>query len=214
MPFLRISLDYAAGGTDPAELHVVATKEQGTHLIRWPSTDKKTFLFCCWPPAHPPGLSLFPSLTEEERRSVHLFHEHHDIHSPVKEDAEHHTALYYEIDLAKETSPQFLFSNDNVRFNYRPANLPAMYGELLNADWSSIETTVTGNEACLKLYDIINTAQKNNYRIKYKEFKTPTYLDKFKQLRGLTKQQIKVSYAAHVKNTEDAKREEPTKCWS
>nr|CAI5869084.1 unnamed protein product [Callosobruchus analis] len=48
-----------------------------------------------------------------------------------------------------------------------------MYGELLNADWSSIEATATIDEACLKLYDIINTVISNHtpvYKTRRREY--------------------------------------------
>src|SRR5699024_6705445 len=83
-----------------------------------------------------------------------------DEHSLVEED-QHHPALSISIEVLANCMPSFPTAQ-NIRYNFRKANLSKLYSDLLTADWSSLDE-YTDVDQCLDafykiLYNILDNS--------------------------------------------------------
>lgn len=159
----------------------------------------------------------------------------------IKEDL-HHPALAIDIKLNNLPAKDFLYSGTSKKRNYRRANFPLMYEMIQVTDWSYLESYTDINDACEHFYDTINNVLNtcvpvykennrtyppwfnleiiNNIRKKdrahknYKKFNTNFYLEQFKTLRSLIKQQTKTAYEVYIHDLERNIHSDPSKFWS
>ena len=162
--------------------------------------------------------------------------------SPLTKEDPHHPALTIDINLNNFISKEFLYNDSSRKHNFRRANFLLMYEMIQVTDWSYLESFTDINDACEHFYNIINnifntcvpvykqsnrTYQPwfnleiiNNIRKKdrahknYKKFNTNIYLEQFKTLRSLIKQQIKAAYKTYIHDLERNIHSDPSKFWS
>ncbi|KAJ8961473.1 hypothetical protein NQ318_014721 [Aromia moschata] len=143
----------------------------------------------------------------------------------VKEDTHHPSLIInFELDIAITTN--FSFNNENKVYNFRKDNFLELYNQLFHTDWSSLEQCSDVNEICDAFYLIINNIFednvplfkksnrtfppwfnsniKSNIRCKelahknYKKYKSEYYLNDFRTLRTILKQQIDDAYKEYI----------------
>ena len=162
--------------------------------------------------------------------------------SPLTKEDPHHPALTIDINLNNFISKEFLYNGSSRKHNFRRANFLLMYEMIQVTDWSYLESFTDINDACEHFYNIINNIFNtcvpvykqnnrtyppwfnleiiNNIRKKdrahknYKKFNTNIYLEQFKTLRSLIKQQIKAAYETYIHDLERNIHSDPSKFWS
>lgn len=159
----------------------------------------------------------------------------------VKEDA-HHPALEFECIVGCETSFPFVDNSTCGSYNFKKADCPALYAELLATDWSFLYNFNNIDKACDSLYKTLDAIFKkhvpiyvsksskypswftreiiNNLRLKacahrrYKAYTCEVDYCEFKRLRALIKSQVKTAYERYIRGVEDGISSNPGQFWS
>jgi hypothetical protein len=161
---------------------------------------------------------------------------------PLVDKDHSHPSLCVSIALNSPLSRFLKRAADITSYNFRKANFPDLYHGMIDADWSSIESSSddvnTASDSCYNiLYKILNdhvpkyknkkhkypvwfTPQiiknvqiKNKLRQRYMKFKNPEDLVSFRELRGSIKSDISLAYKKFVASSERNINENPKKFW-
>jgi hypothetical protein len=161
--------------------------------------------------------------------------------SLVDED-HYHPSLCVSIALNSPLSRFLKRAADITSYNFRKANFPDLYHAMIDADWSSIESSSDDvNTASDSFYNILykilndhvpkyknkkhkypvwftpqiikNVQIKNKLRRRYMKFKNPEDLVSFRELRGSIKSDISLAYKEFVASSERNINENPKKFW-
>lgn len=196
------------------------------------------------------GLSQFNNAVNSSNRLLDLvfsnlscpvFVTRSDI-SLVSEDIYHPTLnIQLELDIPRLPDPINFPSNSNLRYNFRKANFPALYGELSYVDWSFIESCTNVNLAIsffyTTMFSIIDkhvpkyttrsckfpvwyTPQvvqllklKEFYHKKWKTTQLQIYKDEFSRVRTLAKVEANKAYDLYRTRIEHTISSDPKAFW-
>ena len=144
------------------------------------------------------------------------------------------------IDVSNKEFP----ANNSNSFNFRRANFPQLYQQLLEVDWSFLNELEDLNTACHYFYDklfqmfticvpkstrpnssrkfppwfkaeiIKNVKYKEKYQNKYKRMGDINALIEFKRLRSKIKLDINTAYKNYTERAENSINQGPNKFWA
>lgn len=158
----------------------------------------------------------------------------------VSEDV-HHPALCISLNIPITSLAKRFPVNSNLRLRFSRANFPALYEDLFNADWSSLNNSDDVNEAVHCFYEILynilnkcvptiqskpsslppwfdrliinNLNMKNYYHRKWIMFDSLRFYEDFSRVRNLTKQQISTAYRWYINGIQDNIKSYPKGLW-
>ncbi|KAJ3649997.1 hypothetical protein Zmor_021710 [Zophobas morio] len=165
----------------------------------------------------------------------------HYVPALVPEDA-HHPSLAVNLEfLASSATHKFAAAN-NVRYNFRKANFPKLYEDLLKADWTFLDNFDHVNIALDNFYEYIYTSRpkcskssgcssskfpywvtneiknniktKENFRRKWLRTKNNVFYNEYKRLRSLVKNQLNSAYHDYINQVEINLQSNPSGLWS
>ncbi|KAJ3649307.1 hypothetical protein Zmor_021058 [Zophobas morio] len=166
----------------------------------------------------------------------------HYVPALVPEDA-HHPSLAVNLEfLASSATHKFPAAN-NVRYNFRKANFPKLYEDLLKADWTFLDNFDDVNIALDNFYEYLytlldqnvpkvsgcspskfpywvtneiknNIKTKENFRRKWLRTKNNVFYNEYKRLRSLVKNQLNSAYHDYINQVEINLQSNPSGLWS
>jgi hypothetical protein len=156
--------------------------------------------------------------------------------NPLVDEDHYHPSLCVSIALNSPLSRFLKRAADITSYNFRKANFPDLYHAMIDADWSSIESSSDDvNADSDSFYNILykilndhvpkyknkkhkyppqiikNVQIKNKLRRRYMKFKNPEDLVSFRELRGSIKSDISLAYKDFVTSSERNINENPKK---
>ena len=163
--------------------------------------------------------------------------------APLINEDLHHPSLRVNTLITDNRHINFSGNNNNIKkFNFRRADYPNLYAELLLTDWHFLNSCTDVNLACDMFYDrltnifekhvptyinhkrkyppwytseIINNIKlKNYYRKKHKQTKLVNHLEQFKRLRSLVKADIQVAYKLYLDRVESNVKNDSKYFWN
>lgn len=149
----------------------------------------------------------------------------------------HHPALHICLPFNSEIKVLPFPAANNLRFNFRRANLEQLYQDLLDVDWSVLNVHTDVNLAVNEFYDILYGAVrrsvpyqrstkhkyppwftqsiisklklKNYYRRRWKARNCEYYHNEFARMRAICRAELSTAYRSYIQQAEISVRENP-----
>lgn len=170
--------------------------------------------------------------------NCHIFHDN----SPLVTEDKHHPALFITFSINKPTSNKFSIELSHRNYNFKKANYPALYNEILTTDWTFLTHFSDVNMACdalyAKFYSILDNhvpyfiprnnkyppwysvelktiiREKEHYFRQYKKHRREIDLSNFKQKRAISKSLAHRDYKHYVVKCGNSIKNDPKRFWS